>query len=534
MASSNELILLIHSDLRREIEKIPNLRDLLENGFSMSLQDLYKKSRDAEFNKGIKYISALIVLKALEVCPISVKESRTVIDYSMELSRMLKLPKNHLFSSIYSLLSINIAACNSIEEIFEWAEVLDHLKNNRVDISTLQGVLQISYSPLIFEISLETTEGRIGEALKYLNKAPKYHLDSTGGLQVIVENALQLIENSGNLATIRPGHVGVQQNRAQLIQEINEIRGIVPGEDEETIERLKVLEMKYNIEERKEGYEITSMDEIILEQVPFKESGNVLDQVYTSIYKARIKRTNQTIAVKRITVKNPDELDNYNNEVNIMRKLSGKSVYFLEFYGSIRENSHNLCILMEYVQGSLMEKMEISKLGPIQILGIAGKLIGGFSFLEEQKISHHDIKPSNILIGENLRPIIIDFGISVFIDVGIPPKTYLNGTPGYRSPEQKKACDTFMANKTKPIQEYDLIKSDVYSLALTFYQMCTGKELNIFTEQENHSNLITSIDDISNITIKEMLKKMTDCVSSRCNFKYLLQFVEDQTRTSFR
>ena len=292
--------------------------------------------------------------------------------------------------------------------------------------------------------------------------------------------------------------------------------------------------MKYNIEERKEGYEITSMDEIILEQVPFKESCNVLDQVYTSIYKARIKRTNQTIAVKRITVKNPDELDNYNNEVNIMRKLSGKSVYFLEFYGSIRENSHNLCILMEYVQGSLMEKMEISKLGPIQILGIAGKLIGGFSFLEEQKISHHDIKPSNILIGENLRPIIIDFGISVFIDVGIPPKTYLNGTPGYRSPEQKKACDTFMANKTKPIQEYDLIKSDVYSLALTFYQMCTGKELNIFTEQENHSNLITSIDDISNITIKEMLKKMTDCVSSRCNFKYLLQFVEDQTRTSFR
>ena len=44
---------------------------------------------------------------------------------------------------------------------------------------------------------------------------------------------------------------------------------------------------------------------------------------------------------------------------------------------------------------------------------MAQQLIASFRYLENKKIFHRDVKPENILIGDDFKPKIIDFGLAV-------------------------------------------------------------------------------------------------------------------------
>ncbi len=83
-------------------------------------------------------------------------------------------------------------------------------------------------------------------------------------------------------------------------------------------------------------------------------------------------------------------------------------------------------------------------------------------------IVHRDLKPSNILVCEDGRPKLLDFGISKLIDAGLdgmtgdPTVTLLRGlTPRYASPEQIRG-------------ERITTATDVYSLGVVLYELLTG------------------------------------------------------------
>jgi eukaryotic-like serine/threonine-protein kinase len=121
-------------------------------------------------------------------------------------------------------------------------------------------------------------------------------------------------------------------------------------------------------------------------------------------------------------------------------------------------------IVMEYVPGGdlkdLMDRKGALSGGDLTRLSEAA---AGLAHAHERGVIHRDIKPHNILLDENGRPKLSDFGVARALDASQATRTgsYL-GTALYSPPEQLRG------EKVTP-------KSDVYSLGVTLYHAATGQ-----------------------------------------------------------
>ena len=114
----------------------------------------------------------------------------------------------------------------------------------------------------------------------------------------------------------------------------------------------------------------------------------------------------------------------------------------VKVYGACTDDRNKCCLIMELMQGgNLYQRIHDKKrrrMTYIEILQVSHDIAEGLAYLHPIVI-HRDLKPQNILLDEEGRAKIADFGISKVKD---PQKSYLtkmtaeNGTPMYMSPEQ--------------------------------------------------------------------------------------------------
>ncbi|KAK8889255.1 hypothetical protein M9Y10_034001 [Tritrichomonas musculus] len=167
-------------------------------------------------------------------------------------------------------------------------------------------------------------------------------------------------------------------------------------------------------------------------------------------------------------------------EIEIMMFANHPTI--IKFYGYTTNDfndENNVTILMEYTKnGSLAsilekihknEKPEFFTNTKKQMI-LAG-IVCGMKYLHSCNIIHRDIKPGNILLDENYKPRITDFGLSKYFDHNQSKKqTMHGGTLEYMAPEV--------------IEEDPYgIKADVYSFGILLYQVIT--ELVPYPELEN-------------------------------------------------
>ena len=129
-------------------------------------------------------------------------------------------------------------------------------------------------------------------------------------------------------------------------------------------------------------------------------------------------------------------------------------------YDFIQEQDY-VCIVMELIENSVDK--EIKKNGPYEVkdaLNLAIQISSALRFAHSKRFVHRDIKPQNILISSDGEAKVADFGMSRPLDVSTA--TGSMGTLQYMAPEQLSG------------DHLPDIRSDLYSLGVTLYEMLAG------------------------------------------------------------
>ena len=123
--------------------------------------------------------------------------------------------------------------------------------------------------------------------------------------------------------------------------------------------------------------------------------------------------------------------------------------------------------VMPYLRGGSLGKL-IQSGGPLSgefTLTIARQIASGLAFAHTRGIIHHDVKPGNILIEEDRRAYLSDFGLSrtVFDDtLADCQRSCGEGTAPYLSPARARG-------------EAEDTRADVYAFGAVLYEMLTGQ-----------------------------------------------------------
>ena len=249
---------------------------------------------------------------------------------------------------------------------------------------------------------------------------------------------------------------------------------------------------------------ITSLNQLTIGNPIYAQTSNGQQVV---VYSGIIRSSGIKVAIKLYRSLDPDK---YKSEIDLLRYVSGRSDYFLKFYGSFKEET-SLYIIMEYCGQNLSNliascKSE-QKITNQQIKSISLGLIEAFANLESNAIYHRDIKPENILLDENLVPKIIDFSISLIREEQEnKAREYMYpaiGTATYMAPE----LAAILKNQQQT-GSYNLGKADVFSLGLTLIRLITLDSTDTFSTYYNSSAIVQRIQRIDDSFFRGLLTDM--------------------------
>ena len=183
-----------------------------------------------------------------------------------------------------------------------------------------------------------------------------------------------------------------------------------------------------------------------------------------TVYRAKDKILNRFVALKFLK-------DEFANDVEFIKRFQVEaqsaaslshpnivSIYDVGF----EDNMHY--IVMELVDGKTLKDIikERGKLPWREAVGIASQIASGLSQAHKNHIVHRDIKPHNILITKDGMAKVTDFGIAKAVSSStINAFDSTLGSVHYFSPEHARGG-------------YTDEKSDIYSLGVVLYEMCTG------------------------------------------------------------
>jgi tRNA A-37 threonylcarbamoyl transferase component Bud32 len=185
------------------------------------------------------------------------------------------------------------------------------------------------------------------------------------------------------------------------------------------------------------------------------------------VFKARQVSLNRIVALKMILagqLASEEDVQRFYTEAEAAANLDHPGIVPIFEVGQ-HEGQHFFS--MGFVDGkSLAQKVADGPLPPREAAELTKRIAEAIVYAHERGVIHRDLKPANILLDDNGRPRVTDFGLAkkMEADSGLTGTGQVLGTPSYMPPEQA-------AGKTEEIGP----TSDVYSLGAILYCLMTGR-----------------------------------------------------------
>lgn len=180
------------------------------------------------------------------------------------------------------------------------------------------------------------------------------------------------------------------------------------------------------------------------------------------LYQAFDTRLERTIALKFLTPSGGSAVTRKRmlREARLACSLDHHNVGVIHDIGQTK-SGHDY-IAMGYYDGVTLDKLiEQQTLTLDQVVNIGIQIAAGLAAIHEKNVVHCDIKPSNIMVCQNDRVVILDFGVAKLRNVDLTDSQSRLGTVSYMSPEHIRG------------EEVDAC-SDVWSLGVVLYEMLAG------------------------------------------------------------
>ncbi len=186
------------------------------------------------------------------------------------------------------------------------------------------------------------------------------------------------------------------------------------------------------------------------------------------IYRAREPRSGRIVALKCLLAYQGDSdqaLARFRREAETVAHLDHPNIVPIYHFGETADGSP--FFTMKYAtNGSLLQARASLRQEPRRSVELLAKVAHAVQYAHERGVLHRDLKPGNILLDGRGEPLVSDFGLARFEDMGSQLTRSLTsfGTPGYIAPEQAEGP----AARLTPA-------ADIYSLGAVLFDLLTGR-----------------------------------------------------------
>jgi hypothetical protein len=215
-----------------------------------------------------------------------------------------------------------------------------------------------------------------------------------------------------------------------------------------------------------------------------------------AVYKALDTTLQRVVAIKVVGTRIPDGQQTFTSEARTLARLHHPNIVAVYDVG---ETDAHFYFVTELVQGpSLADLLDHgTRLDQSDVIEIATQVGHALAFMHQHGFLHRDVKPSNILLSNDGRVLLSDFGLAE--SAGAKPATHgdvVIGTPRYMSPEQAKG------------QALDC-RSDLYSLAVVVYEALGGVE---WLRSRTSTEILRSVVETTHPSIRQFNPTVSELV----------------------
>src|SRR6476659_5711183 len=194
------------------------------------------------------------------------------------------------------------------------------------------------------------------------------------------------------------------------------------------------------------------------------------------VYRARDTRLDREVAIKLLPTEvanDSDRLQRFEQEARATSALNHPNILTVYDIGTHKGSPY---IVAELLEGEeLRDRLDVGQIPLRKSIDYAQQIVSGLSAAHEKGIVHRDLKPENLLVTNDDRVKILDFGLAKLRAAKLEASSsedatrraitspgVVMGTVGYMSPEQVRGHAT----------DY---RSDIFSFGAILYEMVTGR-----------------------------------------------------------